>query len=377
VDRILGGAEINLIELIEEAERHEAWEIAVACRKHSPLSQMLNDLRALQFDYGFDDRLNRLRFAAGNFPWSQIVGGMRALQLARNRLLSIISEFKPSAVISCANKDHFVVSRIARNSFWWVNDLITGDFFSFPTRAAFRVYSRGAKQLVAVSQSVKDSLLTLGIPAKKLSVIHNGIPIKKYSFGKKGEFRALNKIPGDDPIFGLVGRVCQWKGHELFEKVATAWAKEGRPGRFVMIGKPFNEDASFAHGLERLAKHAAFATASSHIKDTFADLDALLHTSLRPEPFGRVIIEAMAAGVPVIAADAAGVREIIQHGVNGFLARVGDADDYKEKLKLANSHEDQTKQMVANARATVQNRFTVERVFREFDTLLSAASSLQ
>lgn len=371
VDRILGGAEINLIELIEEAKKHSQWQIAVACRVGAALSQALDKIGVQQFDYCLDPRLNELRFAGAKFPWTRALGGMRALNEARAQLTNILAQFETDAVVSCTNKDHFVACHASPQSIWWVNDLLTPDFFPLPARLAFRHYAAKASRLVAVSHCVKDALTQLGIPREKITVIQNGIPIAKYTSGNKEAFRKANYIHDDEPIFGWIGRICDWKGPELYNAIAGEWKKRQKAGRFFVIGSSFNEDAGFFAWFERSARDIKFASYPSYVPDALAAMDAFLHTSLRPEPFGRVLIEAMAAGVPVIAANAGGACEIIRSGENGFLARPNDAQSYIEKLSLLYPRSPTVEQMIAKARTTVAVQFNVERVYRDFDALLS------
>src|SRR5260221_10323950 len=92
------------------------------------------------------------------------------------------------------------------------------------------------------------------------------------------------------------------------------------------------------------------------------DLDVLVHASTRPEPFGRVIIEAMAAGLPVIAARAGGVSEIITDGVDGLLAEPGDLENYRLQLdRLLRSTELATR-LAGARRQTLGDRFSIQRV---------------
>src|SRR5215213_8747050 len=90
VDRVLGGAEVNLIELLEAARTRENWEVACACRSGSHLGSALLGLGIRCFDYGLDEGLNRLRFSGGKFPWMRIWRGMRALDKASEGLRKIV-----------------------------------------------------------------------------------------------------------------------------------------------------------------------------------------------------------------------------------------------------------------------------------------------
>src|SRR5688500_7447534 len=105
VDRVLGGAEINLIELIDEAQQHNDWEIAVACRAQSQLGETIQKRGVKHFEYGFGDALNTLRFSGKSFPWSGILDGLIALRESSRELEQIIRSSEAQFVISCTNKD--------------------------------------------------------------------------------------------------------------------------------------------------------------------------------------------------------------------------------------------------------------------------------
>jgi glycosyltransferase involved in cell wall biosynthesis len=380
VNRVLGGAEINLIELLSELRRSENLEITCAASRGSQLSERLQPLGLRVYDFGHDERLNQLRFAGRHFPWAKLFSGLKALKNSANNLRKIVRETHADIVVSCTNKDHFAAvkacSGTQTRTVWWVNDLISKDFFSWPARVGFRKYAGDADRLVAVSNIVRDALKSLSIPEEKIRTIHNGIPLKKYQRGERGAFRERHGLPLDQPLFGIIGRFCDWKGQDLFLQVAQRWIHARRPGNFVLVGQAFNEDHVFDEQLQNYVRDNAleervyFIPFQRDIAEVLTDLDVLLHTSRRPEPFGRVLIEAMAIGTPVVGANAGGAREIITHNENGLLARPNDPDDYVSKLREAWPITAATQKLVANGRKTVEERFTLTRVKNEFEELL-------
>lgn len=378
--RVLSGAEINLIELLSELRHSENLQVACACPEGSPLFESLRPLGVRLYDFRLEESFEQLRFSRRAFPWARILSAFSGMKVAAEHLRRIIREARTDVVVSCRNKDHFAAVKACAGTqaraTWWVNDLITKDFFSWPARVAFRKYAAGADRVVAVSDCVGKALLSLSIPTGKTLTIHNGIPLEKYQSGEQGVFRHHHNLPQNEPLFGLIGRFCDWKGHDFFLQVAMRWAHARRPGHFVLVGPTLDEDQAYVGRLQNyvrknsLQDRVHFVPFQQKVADVLTDLDVLVHAAKRPEPFGRIIVEAMAVGTPVIAANAGGPREIIAHGENGLLARAGDPEDYVTKLREAWPITAGTQKWIANARKTVEDRFNLKRVKNEFEELL-------
>jgi glycosyltransferase involved in cell wall biosynthesis len=379
VSRILGGAEINLVELLEHPPA--SWRPAVACAAGQHLSRALPRGNIEQFDYALPERLNTFRLAGRSFS---ILNGLRSwkeIQKVAAQLDAILTRFQPDAVISCTGKDHFAAAIACRKqhrpSIWWVNDIISKDFFSWPVRAAFiREARHSAARIVVVSNFAQRVLLDSGLPAQKVVTIANGIPLAKYQRTDHGELRRQIGISSEEPLIGVVGRFTPWKGQEFFLKIAQAWLQQKQSGHFVLVGTAFNEDQQYERKLREFVQaqippgRVHFVPFQQDIGQTLSDLDLLLHTSVKPEPFGRVLIEAMAVGTPVVAAANGGVPEIIAHNETGLLARPGELGSYLEQLQFAFTHRERMAALATAARVRVENHFTIERVRRQFAELV-------
>lgn len=385
VNRILGGAEINLLDLLPALLAGKQWEPAVACFEGSILSDATGQLEVAQFNYGFAKSLNEARFAQRDFSVLTGVRGMMAFPEARQRLHEIVAAFRPHAVISCTNKDHFCAGPVCKRylipSIWWVNDILSPDFFSWPVRATFRSQARRyASRLVTVSNYARRALEKEGMPANLMQVIHNGVSLEKLRIHPSSVLREMCGLPANEPLIGIIGRFTPWKGQAFFLKLAEAWTREHPAGHFVLIGQSFNEDQAYEESLRRYVQEhklngrVHFVPFQSNIASVLQEMTVIVHASNRPEPFGRVLIEAMAMGVSVIAARAGGVPEIITHGVNGLLAEPENLAEYLNCLRQLMSSEKQRADFAAAGRKTVEEQFTLERVWRQFDEILSAAT---
>jgi glycosyltransferase involved in cell wall biosynthesis len=126
----------------------------------------------------------------------------------------------------------------------------------------------------------------------------------------------------------MVGHLTPWKGHEVFLEIARAVADRIPRSRFVVVGGSIYETHGHAGYPEILRQKTAalglsdrvtFLGIRDDIPELLAGLDVLVHSPTAPEPFGRVLAEAMAVGRPVVAARCGGIPEVVEDGVTGFM----------------------------------------------------------
>jgi glycosyltransferase involved in cell wall biosynthesis len=131
----------------------------------------------------------------------------------------------------------------------------------------------------------------------------------------------------------MIGHLTPWKGHEVFLEIARAVADRIPRSRFVVVGGSIYETHGHSGYPEALRQKTAalglsdrvtFLGARDDVPDLLAALDVLVHPPTAPEPFGRVLAEAMAVGRPVVAARCGGIPEVVEDGVTGFLVPSAD-----------------------------------------------------
>lgn len=166
-------------------------------------------------------------------------------------------------------------------------------------------YSMTCHGIIAVSESVRDILTRAGVPAKKIVVIHTGIELAPP--------RRRPKSQG--VVVGHMGAFTAEKGQE----VAIAAARELRHLRFILAG----EGPRLADLRRAAPSNVSFPGFVEDREAFFAGLDLFVMPS-RSEAWGLAALEAMAHGVPVIASDIGGLREIVEPGRSGWLVPAGD-----------------------------------------------------
>lgn len=192
-----------------------------------------------------------------------------------------------------------------------------------------------ADALLANSRASGDVFVRQGFPQQKLIVITNPVDPNEYIVpGAREEIRRELNI-GDEPLgsvtlIGIVGRIARVKGIEYFIEAAAILQREFPKARFVIVGGPYdpNDIIYFGELKERskrlnLTDRLTFMGRRNDVPRVMAALDILALTSVS-EGFGLVLIEAMAAGLPVVGTKVGGVPEVITDGEDGFLAPPGD-----------------------------------------------------
>jgi glycosyltransferase involved in cell wall biosynthesis len=233
--------------------------------------------------------------------------------------------------------------------------------------------ARATTRLVAVSPEVRDDLVGLGIaPAEQFAVVRLGVELgDRTGAGGEGRarFRRLFGIPEERFVIGWIGRMTAVKRLpdvlEAFRRVRD----RGIDATLCLVGAGPDRDE-----VERLAsrlglmRHCLFVGYQRDVAPYYAFFDAFLLPSAN-EGTPVVAIEALAAGVPVVATAVGGVADVVEDGVDGFLAEPGDVEALADRLvRLAEDRELRAR-MGAAGRVRVPERYAVERLIDDTDRL--------
>jgi glycosyltransferase involved in cell wall biosynthesis len=211
------------------------------------------------------------------------------------------------------------------------------------------------------SYSERNLLIMNNFVPEKTCVIYNAIEEQRVSKCKK-EIRSELGIEQHDYVIGTVGRLVRFKGiHYLLMSVA----KLNNPNiKILIVG-----DGPQRQELETLSKEfgikdkTIFAGLRRDMGDMYAAMDLFALPTLR-ESFGNVIVEAMLSKVPVLASYVGGIPEIINDGVNGFMAPVADVNAWSESIIKIYDNRNKMNDMTELAYRQAKEKYNMEVFYR-------------
>jgi glycosyltransferase involved in cell wall biosynthesis len=314
-----GGAEMALLHLLRELPLQSA-EIAVAFLEDGPMTTATR--------------------AAGAATYVLNAGHLR--QIGRYtgtvlKLRSIIKIERPNIVFSWMPKGHLYAAPAARMCgvpvLWFQMgfpvkhnpSLIDRALYAMPTDGVISCGSRGTELQREVTPRVPVRCVNLAVDVEKFN--SNVLPSPSAARAELG-------LPSVGPIVGIVARLERWKGVHTLINAAPQVLKERPDVTFVVVGGAHPFDPGYSVELhaqiERLGLQAdvVMAGAQTNVATWMQAMDIFIHAS-NAEPFGIVIVEAMALGKPVIAGSVGGPTDIITDRVNGLLV------DFEDSATLA------------------------------------------
>lgn len=172
---------------------------------------------------------------------------------------------------------------------------------------------------------------------------------------------------------GIAGRLCAWKGQHLFLEAAAKLVAQGEKIRFEIIGGPLFGQEAYADRLKHLVEscaltgHVSFTGFVNDVPRRIRRWNILVHASTAPDPCPNVVLEAMAAGVPVVGADSGGVPEILDEGRCGLLFEPDNPDALSDCIRSLLHDETKRRRIARDARMRAEKLFRTERVARSLE----------
>lgn len=216
----------------------------------------------------------------------------------------------------------------------------------------FKYAYKGVKKIICVSKAIEQIMASDLGSSSKLTTIHDGIDVSAINTADNGELRKRFSI---DPSKKIIGQVAAHAPHkDLFTFIQTAkeLCAQRNDLHFISIGDgPQSAEIRSYCTSQNMDEHITFTGYLEKAKQLIAEFDVFFMSS-ETEGLGTSILDAMAAGIPVVATQAGGIPEVVEHGISGRLAPVKDSRSLA--LNLAKALSEDNGSMIKAARKKLQ-----------------------
>ena len=305
-------------------------------------------------------------------------GSLAALWRVAGR---IGDEARQSRVLYANSQKAFVVAAVAgfrssRPVVWHLRDLLGAPHFSaLNTRAVVALANGGAQRVITNSAATADAFVAHGGARDKVRVVHNGIDATSFDAVTAAQAHALRQrvAPGAGYVLAVFGRLSPWKGQHT---AISALKLLPADCHLCIVGAPLFGEDDYEAELRSLATKLGVARRVHFLgfRDDVAPLmkaaDVVVHASTLPEPFGRVLVEGMLAGRPVVATAAGGVGEIVTDGATGLLVKPGSPDALAIAVERLRADPARASAMASAGNAHARTAFSVQAMVQGVRTVL-------
>ena len=257
-----------------------------------------------------------------------------------------------------------------------LHDIISPEHFSESNRKIIvTLANRFASLVIANSLATQSAFIAAGGRTEITKTIYNGFETNLYHTDNFN----INKIRQELGInqqflVGNFSRLSPWKGQHILIEALTHCAEDVTA---ILVGDALFGEEGYAKLLHQkvaqleLEKRVKFLGFRSDIPSLMTACDLIVHTSTAPEPFGRVIVEAMLCGKPVVATKAGGAVELIETNKTGWLVAPGDPIKLANAIATCRNQPDLAASIASQGRESASQRFNLTAINQQINQLLS------
>lgn len=339
-DGTVGGSYFCLLYLVKGLDRRRYEPIVVFQREHSLLSEF-HEAGVQTYIWPKPDPV---AFGSNFCARPRVPRLLQMVGLATQRILNFFRRFLFPAVAHAwflrregvqivhlnntiqYNHDWMLAARLAQ-----IKCVVheRGINVSFSRTAKY--FSKRLDAIICISNAVRQNMRERGVDFGNLLTIYDGMdPSAKQSHTEPDVLRVAYGIQPGAVVVGMVGNLKEWKGQHTLIRAIGRVRRIFPSVRCVLVGDTGPEQLAYERSLRALVssleldQHVIFAGFQKHVADHLMMFDVVIHASVLPEPFGMVVLEAMACKKPVIGARSGAIPEIIEEGRTGLTFPPGD-----------------------------------------------------
>lgn len=248
-----------------------------------------------------------------------------------------------------------------------------------------KYFAKRVDAIICISNAVRQNMCERGADYGNLVTIFDGMDPNARQFRTPPDvLRATYGIQPGAPVVGMVGNLKEWKGQHTLIRAIDGVRRRCPDVRCILVGDTGPEQVEYERSLRAMVstlgldQHVIFAGYQKHVADHFRMFDVVVHASVQPEPFGMVVLEAMACRKPVIGARSGAIPEIIEEGRTGLTFSPGDSNELAEAIITVLSDPAMAESLGRNGFDRLVNTFhisrNVESVQRLYARILRATS---
>ena len=368
----VGGSDVSLAHIVERLDRRR-FEALVALPSHGPLVPRLERAGARVFVVPRMKKLTSrkgkawLAVFAANFP----LGVAALAALIRRERVDIVH------TNTIHNLYGWAAARMTgRAHVWHVREIVwqNAPLLTLERSLALRFSSR----VIVTSEAVGAMFAHEGALPPHVVKIPNGVDTARFTAGDGDMLRRDFGIAPDAPLIGAAARMDVWKGLDDFIEAAAIVHRERADARFVIAGGPIEgleayettlRDLARARGLDGVLFFAGWRYGPEAMPAFYQSLDIFVLPSREAEPFGLVVLEAMASGRPVIATAHGGPLEIVEPGETGLLVEPRNAPAMAGAMLALADDPARAAAMGAAGRARATARYDIDRTLQRLQVL--------
>jgi glycosyltransferase involved in cell wall biosynthesis len=371
------GAEKILFELLRSLDPRSFRPIVVLPSDTQHINRFSPELEKCGIECHFLDLgvLRRRYFKFWRLPrfGMEVISATRALaRLVREKDIALIhtntNTVLPGALAARMTK---------RPHIWSIHELLVEP--ALVRNVLHFLVPRLSTRVVAVSAAVRDHMLKDAPQfADRFELVLGAIDVQPFVHADADGREKLRKewaIGEDEILIGMAGRVTRWKGQSVFAQAAKLVLQTHTNVKFVSVGGVFDKDVFYMDEFKKKVRDLGIESKfiindfCGDMPCVFAAYDILVLPSTWPEPFGLVVLEAMASGKPVVATAPGGPSETVADGETGYLVQPSSPEDIAAAIEKLIQDPQKRRRMGEAGRERACKMFAIPRYVQEFQDL--------